>query len=79
VNRLLLHNAVLRENFDTVFAIKESLKAENYHDAIMYFNDLTDEEKRALWISTRAGGIWTPQERKKMKSNEWVRVRNEGV
>jgi hypothetical protein len=45
----------------------------------MYFNDLTDEEKRALWISTRAGGIWTPDERKKMKSNEWVRVRNEGV
>lgn len=77
MDRLLRHNEVLRENFDTVFAIKESLKDGNLHDALMYWQELSHDEMRALWIAPRSGGIFTTKERALLKSDEMAKIRRE--
>ena len=75
MDRLLKHNIALRENFSSVWAVKESLKDDNLEDAIMYWYELPEHIQRDLWVSPRAGGIFTTDERRTMKSDEWGLLR----
>jgi hypothetical protein len=75
MDRLLKHNIALQRNFDSVWAIKQALAEDNLHDAIMYWGEMTDSDKRDLWVSPRDGGIFTTGERAYMKSDEMAKAR----
>ena len=73
---LKAHNEALRDNLWSVVAIKDALASEDYDRAVEAFQELTDDVKRALWVATTKGGIFTTDERKQMKSDEWAAARN---
>lgn len=68
---LLEHNAAVRDNIDSVTAIKEALSLEQYSTAKECFAEMEEETKMALWRAPSKGGIFTTEEIGKMKSNEW--------
>ena len=75
VERLKAHNEALRDNIDSVCAIKAYLLNEEYEAAYEAVAEIPEEDRLMLWISTSAGGIWTTKERAQMKSNEWTAAR----
>jgi len=75
--RLLEHNEALRdgENLKAVLAIKEALEENEYEIAAMYLYEMGKEVATALWVAPTKGGIFTTEEIKKMKSNEYHAAR----
>jgi len=75
--RLLEHNKALRDgaNLQAVLAIKEALAENDYEDAAMYLYEMGKEVATALWVAPTKGGIFTTDEIKKMKSNEYHAAR----
>lgn len=71
VERLLEHNALVRDLLDSIVTIKTALAIEDYEVAIEAWDELSDYEKRTLWLATSKGGIFYPGERKMMHSDEW--------
>jgi len=71
IERLLRHNAVLRDTMPSVLAVKEYLMNDEYYLAYEALAELEQEEIQALWIAPTKGGIFTPEERGKMKSDPW--------
>lgn len=74
VNPLIKANAIVRERFTSIAAIKQALLEEDFSRAKECFDELTDEEKRAIWIAPTNGGIFTTEERAKMKSDAWAQA-----
>lgn len=72
--RLLTHNDCLRDCMPSVLAIKESIALGELSTAKECWHELDESEKRALWVATTKGGIFTTEERKIMKSNDWSQV-----
>ena len=60
-----------RELADSISAIQELLGKDDYHGAYQVWDELTDDEKQALWVAPSKGGPFTTKERAQMKSNEW--------
>lgn len=75
VETIIKHVAAAREHFDTVAAIKQHLALDQYEEAIEARNELTDAEVMALNLAPTKGGIFTTEEREKMKSDEWGAAR----
>lgn len=66
---LLNHNTVLRDHFHTVFQVKQLLGSNQCYNARNLMSEtLTDEEKEALWVAPTRGGIFTTEERDKLKN-----------
>lgn len=69
--RLLAMNALLRDRpavLMTVALIKEHLLLEeNDWDAIGLWQSLEQDEQIALWIAPTYGGLFTPDERKRLR------------
>lgn len=61
----------VRENWGSVAALQECLASERYSEAKEAWAEITEEDKRALWLATTKGGILTTAERKQMQSTEW--------
>jgi len=76
VERLVKHMALVREHFDTIAAIKDALAIDDYDVAIEARNELTDDDIIGLNLAPSKGGIFTTEERGKMKSNDWSDARN---
>ncbi len=74
LNRVMAQNDVLRniEHLKAVLAIKEALEEDDYEEACIYLYALTEAQFSALWIAPAKGGIFTTEERTKIKSNEFV-------
>jgi hypothetical protein len=72
---LLRHNEVLRDNLEAVSSIKQSLAQNEYYDACVVFDTMTEETRTALWVAPTKGGVFTTEERAKMKSNEFHSAR----
>ena len=72
---LMEHNDALQRNFASVYFIKEHLALESFEAVIEAWNEITDEDKKALWLAPSKGGIFTTAERKDMRSDEMNRVR----
>ena len=70
MQRLLTHNEAVRDHWQLVTAIKGALAADDYIDAAMTWNAAPEDVKHALWVAPTKGGIFTTQERQKIKSNE---------
>ena len=72
---IMAHNDALQRNFASVYFIKEHLALESFEAVIEAWNEITDEDKKALWLAPSKGGIFTTAERKDMRSDEMNRVR----
>ena len=69
--KLVAHNAAVRELLETIVVIKDGIRDNELSGAAEAWFELTEEEKRALWIAPTKGGIFTTHERGVMKSTEF--------
>ena len=72
---LIAHNAAVRDNFESIAAVKAYLHSEDYQYAYEAMAELDDDTKRICWRAPSNGGLWTTRERAQMKSNEWTDAR----
>lgn len=72
LDRMFLHNNVLRDNLASVLCIKEGIISGDLGGAKEAWNELEESEQMALWLATTKGGIFTTEERKTIKSQEWI-------
>ena len=77
LERLQAHNRAVRDHIESIVAIKHYLLNDEYEAAYEAIAEIPDDDKRALWISSKSGGIWTTDERSAMKSNEWTAARKQ--
>jgi hypothetical protein len=69
VNRLLKMTACLRDlmNFEQVYQIKRHFYLNEDDDALGLWSDFTEDEQVALWIAPSVGGIFTTEERRRLR------------
>jgi len=77
LERLKAHNEAVRDNIESIVAIKAYLMNDEYSAAYEAMSEIPDDSKLSLWISTKAGGIWTTKERAQMKSDPWTAARKD--
>ena len=63
--------------YESVKAIKDAIAANEPHKVIEAFAELTEDEKKALWVAPSKGGPFTTAERNYFQSPEFVEARNE--
>lgn len=71
-SRLLAHMQAVREFWRTICAIKEALESDDLHYFIQLWGEVPKDAQIALWRAPtnrgkENGGIWTTQERAKMR------------
>lgn len=71
-DKLLAHNQCVRDHFYSVYQIKESLVTDDYETAAQAMSELDREVQLILWLAPSKGGIFSTEDREKMKSNEWA-------
>ncbi len=71
VEQLLEHNASIRQHILTIAAIKDGIYNNDLSGSTEAWHELTNEEKTSLWRAPTKGGIFTTEERKIMRSDEW--------
>ncbi len=67
VSKLIRHNEVLRDNLESVTAIKEAINSEDSTYARQLWQELSEDEQIALYVAPTYGGIFTTSERKVIK------------
>ena len=67
--KFLLHSLALREYLENIVDIKFYIKQEDYSRAYEAWHEVPNWAKAALWRATSKGGIFTPHERRIMKSD----------
>jgi len=77
MDALLAHNEALRNNLVSIYFIKEyinmdSPKWENVAEA---WAEISNEDKKALWLAPSKGGVFTTAERAALKSDEFNAAR----
>ena len=77
VERLLEHNASVRELIASIAAVKFCLKDDDYSSAIEAYDELTNDEKMSIQLAPSKGGMFSTEEVKKMRSNEWAEARKQ--
>lgn len=75
--RLLAHNEAVRENLQAILAVKEFIRDGDLAGAVELIYELPEASLQALWIAPSKGGIFTTEEIRVIKSDEWGRVRQE--
>jgi len=77
LQRVMAQNDVLRdvEHLRAVLAIKEALAEDNFYEVCEYLYSMTEEQSNALWVAPTKGGIFSTEERAKIKSNEFTTAR----
>ena len=56
---------------ETIKTIKDGLSLNDMHKANEAWQELTDDEKKLLWVAPSKGGCFTTEERKQMQSTEF--------
>ena len=74
--RLLIHNEAVRDNIESILAIKLALSHDEYNSAYECFVELDEDTLNALRLAPTKGGIFTTAEIAQMKSNEWTEARH---
>jgi len=69
------HNEALQRNFASVYFIKEHLALQSWEAVAEAWGEITNDDKKALWLAPSKGGIFTTAERKDLKSNEFNEAR----
>lgn len=68
---LLKHNNAVRDQLPSIVVIKGALDRAEYSTAKEAWNEIPEDDQRALWVAPSKGGIFTTTERNQMKSPEW--------
>ncbi len=63
INRLIEHNATLRDVYCSVFHIKGSIAEGDLEMAKEAWSELSEEEQNSLYVAPKFGGIFTTKER----------------
>ncbi len=71
IQELLEYNHAVRSHINTIVVIKEAIYNNELSTATEAWYELTNDEKTSLWRAPSKGGIFTTEERKVMRSNEW--------
>ena len=74
-DRLVAMGKALQDNFESVACIKEAIANGQLETAVEAFGEMSEENKTALHVAPTKGGIWTVEEYKTFKSNEWSAAR----
>lgn len=72
---LMEHNDALQRNFASVYFIKEHLALQGWEAVAEAWGEITNDDKKALWLAPSKGGIFTTAERKDLKSDEFNQAR----
>ena len=79
IEYLMKHNDVARENFDSIYLIKEYIKTGDVAGVAQIWLELSNEIKEALWVAPTKGGVFTTEERAFLKSDEFAQARKEAA
>ena len=74
-DKLAAMGKALQSNFESVACIKEAIANNQLETAVEAFSEISDDDKTALHVAPTKGGIWTIEEYKTFKSNEWSAAR----
>jgi len=72
---LMAHNEALQRNYASVCFIKEQLALRDWDLVAEAWGEITNDDKKALWLAPSKGGIFTTAERKDLKSDEFNHAR----
>ena len=72
---IIAHNEALQRNYASVYFIKEHLALQGWDVVAEAWGEISDDDKKALWLAPSKGGIFTTAERKDLKSNEFNEAR----
>lgn len=76
--QMLLNNAAwVRELFPSIATIKTGIMMKEYSRAAEAWVEMTEEEKRAVWVAPTKGGIFTTIERQIIRSAEFKESYNQ--
>ena len=75
IGRYTALGKALQDNFESVACIKEAIANGQLETAVEAFGEMSEDDKTALHIAPTKGGIWTVEEYKTFKSNEWSAAR----
>jgi hypothetical protein len=68
---LMAHKEALQRNYASVYFIKENLELKAWEAVAEAWGEITNDDKKALWVAPSKGGIFTTAERGDLKSNEF--------
>ena len=74
-DELAEHNRVAQECWSSVACIKQAIQDGQWDELAEAWEELTNDEKKALWVAPSKGGIFTTLERKALKSDEFNQAR----
>lgn len=74
--KLIKHNKALADNFESVSSVKAALASGDFETAAESMAELDEEARLALNLAPTKGGIWSIDESKLFKSNEYAEARN---
>lgn len=77
IQRLMDHNTAVRDHIESIVAIKAYLLNDEYGLAYEAIAEIPQDDAKSLWIAPSRGGVWTTEERAKMKSDEWAAARKD--
>lgn len=69
---LVKHNDVVRENLQSILAIKDALAVEDEDAAAEVVAEMSKPDWDTLWRAPRSGGMWTTQEKATMKAKAFA-------
>jgi hypothetical protein len=72
---IMAHNEALQRNYASVYFIKEHLALKAWEAVAEAWGEISNEDKKALWVAPSKGGIFTTAERSDLKSNEFNEAR----
>lgn len=72
---LMAHNEALQRNYASVYFIKEHLALQSWEAVAEAWGEITNDDKKALWVAPNKGGIFTTAERSDLKSDEFNEAR----
>lgn len=71
LERVLAHNAAVRDNIESIVAVKAFLLNDEYDAAYESWVEMDADTLKVLWMAPSKGGIWTTNDRNQMRKNEW--------
>jgi len=69
--KLVKHNEALRENLAVVDMIKQALNEQDYQTSVECIYEMGQEVYDALWVAPSKGGIFTTEQLKILKSDDY--------
>lgn len=71
VNKIIIHNQAVKDNIASIFEVKQALAEGNYDVAAECMRELSDETRQALNLAPTKGGIFTVEENKQFRTDEY--------